>query len=152
MQICESAADLKLQQDEKLSLNSGMRPHPSTQLWPWLSGPQHAGIFTGVHAGIHVPARIESHSKPSGLFLILIDDCVYLRNNNPQIPPSCQQPPSLHVVAPDSSPHHSTGMKMILETKWDLKFCVWQAAWWKGFIAGLDPWKFYANNTAGQAI
>lgn len=64
-----------------------------------------------------------------------------------------QSPLSFHPPhPPNSCSHHFLCMKMILETKWDLKFCVWQAAWWKGFIGGLDPWKFYANNTAGQAI
>lgn len=129
-------------------------PLPSTRHWPWLWDPLHVDMCVGVHMCACL-YRISFQTQCFFFFfLILIDDAIYLWNNNLLIPPTTSSTASL-------SPRHSpcflspslpTSMKMILETKWDLKFCVWQAAWWKGFIAGLDPWKFYANNTAGQAI
>lgn len=139
--------------NDKLSWSPKMPLNLSAQHWPWLSGPQYVNIYTSVHTCMHTCTslyRISFQTQCS--LLIFIDDSVYLGNNNPLIPLPCRHPPSLHIAAPDSSPGQSPSMKMILETKWDLKFCVWQAAWWKGFIAGLDPWKFYANSIAGQAV
>lgn len=75
--------------------------------------------------------------------LILIDDSVYPLHNT-----------FLHLSDPLRSPAPLPlpRMKMILETKWDLKLCVWQVTWWQGLTAASDPWKFYANNTAGPPI
>ncbi len=46
------------------------------------------------HACIRMPACTESHSKTRCSFLILIDDSVYLWNNNSLIPPSTLSPAS----------------------------------------------------------